>query len=77
MGPFDHLTGIVDAFRDPDVDELTLATLNHDRVIEHTLRDARATISDGFEDPFGTLQIWSDNYSVPQRKVLKLHGSID
>lgn len=77
IGPFDHLAAIVDAFEDVGVDDLTVATLNHDLVLERGLRDSGVSYSDGFEDPFGSLLLWSDTYRVATRRVLKLHGSID
>lgn len=72
-----YLAPIVDAFNDTDVEQLDLATLNHDRVIETALRDANVRFSDGFERPYGTLMISNDRYSTPSRKLFKLHGSID
>jgi len=77
LGPFEHLTAIVDAVRDDAVDDLTLATLNHDLVLERAFELSRVGLSDGFNDHFGTLRIWNDEYDVPGRKLLKLHGSID
>jgi SIR2-like domain len=74
---FDHLTAIVDAIRDDSVGELTIATLNHDVVLERAFAFAGVKISDGFEKTFGTLEIWNDQFSTPNRKLLKLHGSID
>lgn len=77
LGPVDHLAAVVDALADPTVHDLTLATLNHDLVLEHALPDAGTRYSDGFEDDFGTLRVWNDTFGVPNRKLLKLHGSID
>ena len=76
-GPVDHLAAVVDAFADDTVDDLTVATLNHDLVLEHSFRDAKTAYSDGFEDFFGTLSVWNDTFSPPNRKLLKLHGSIN
>lgn len=73
----DHLAAIVDATRDRSVGDLTIATLNHDLVLETALGEAEVVYADGFEDVFGTLRLWSDTYAVGDRKVLKLHGSID
>jgi hypothetical protein len=77
LGPLDHLAAVVDAFDDATVQHLMLATLNHDLVLERGLRDAGTRYSDGFEEAFGTLRVWNDTFSVPNRKLLKLHGSID
>lgn len=73
----DHLTPIIDAFNDNAVDQLDVATLNHDLVIETALREANVRFSDGFERPHGTLMIWNDRYSTPTRRLFKLHGSIN
>jgi hypothetical protein len=77
VGPFDHLTALADAVRDEQVDELTIATLNNDVVLEHTFDLFNVQVSDGFDDPFGTLRVWNDRFSIPTRRLLKLHGSID
>jgi hypothetical protein len=76
-GPFDHLTAIADAVSDPDVDDLTIATLNHDTVLERAFDLFRVEVSDGFADSFGTLRVWNGRFTVPTRKLLKLHGSIN
>jgi hypothetical protein len=72
----DHLTAIADAMQDGSVDDLTLATLNHDLALEQGLGEADVFYSDGFEDAFGTLRLWSDTYGLADRRLLKLHGSI-
>lgn len=77
IGPFDHLTAITDAFADATIENITLATLNQDLVLEHAFRERGTRYSDGFDDAFGTLRVWNDTFSVPNRKLLKLHGSID
>jgi hypothetical protein len=74
---FDHLDAIVDAVRDQHVDRLTIATLNHDVVLEGAFSAADVKVSDGFETKYGTLEVWTDQLSTPGRKLLKLHGSID
>jgi hypothetical protein len=76
-GPFDHLGSIADAVRDEGADDLTIATLNHDTVLERGFDLFGVAVSDGFADPFGTLRVWNDHFSLPNRKLLKLHGSID
>jgi hypothetical protein len=75
-GPFDHLTAIVDAVLDAEVDELTIATLNHDTVLERAFDLFGVQIVDGFDDEFGTLRIWNDRFPI-SRRLLKLHGSIN
>jgi hypothetical protein len=77
IGPFDHLQAFADLVKDERVDDLTVATLNHDRVFERAMELMGAQISDGFADPFGTLRIWNNLFEIPTRKFLKLHGSID
>lgn len=76
-GPFDHLTALADAVRDEQVDQLMIATLNHDVVLEHAFDVFNVQVSDGFDAPFGTLRVWNDRFSIPTRRLLKLHGSID
>jgi hypothetical protein len=76
-GPFDHLTAVIDAVQDDAVADLTVATLNHDLVLERAFDLAGIAVSDGFEETFGTLQVWNDQFNFPHRKLLKLHGSID
>ena len=73
----EHLTTIVDAFADAAVDQMTIATLNHDVVLEHAFRESGTHYSDGFAERFGTLLVWNDTFHAPTRKLLKLHGSID
>ena len=46
-------------------------------VLEGTFAAAGVAVSDGFETSYGTLQVWNDHFSTPNRKLLKLHGSID
>jgi hypothetical protein len=76
-GPFDHLAAIIDAVRDETVDDLTIATLNHDTVLERGFELFGVEVSDGFADAFGTLRVWNDHFGVPIRRLLKLHGSIN
>jgi hypothetical protein len=73
----DHLRAVVDAFGDETIDEITLATLNHDLVVEHALREAGQPYADGFGESFGTLRLWNEVFAPANRKLLKLHGSID
>jgi hypothetical protein len=77
-GPFDHFAALIDAFRDPELEQLDASTLNHDLVAECALTDAGVRFADGFEDPYGTLLLWSDSYEcAPTRRIFKLHGSVD
>jgi hypothetical protein len=71
------LAPIVESFHDAALEQLDLFTLNHDVVAETALREAGVAFSDGFERRYGTLHVWSDSYSVPNRRFFKLHGSID
>jgi SIR2-like domain len=77
IGGVDGLAAITDGLADPGIDVITAATLNQDLVLERALREAGTSYSDGFGDAFGTLRIWNDEFSVPNRKLLKLHGSVD
>ena len=51
------------------VGELTIATLNHDVVLERAFAFAGVKISDGFEKTFGTLEIWNDQFSTPNSEA--------
>lgn len=73
----DHLTAIVDACADASLNDLTIATLNHDVVLEQAFGDSAISYSDGFGDEFGTLRVWNDSFTPPNRRLLKLHGSIN
>lgn len=73
----DHLGAVVDGFGDETVDEITLATLNHDVVVEHAFRERGRPYADGFGEAFGTLLLWNEVFAPANRKLLKLHGSID
>lgn len=73
----DHLRAVVDGFGDESVAEITLATLNHDVVVEQALRQAGQSYADGFGEAFGTLLLWNQEFVPLTRKLLKLHGSID
>jgi hypothetical protein len=75
VAPVPHLTAVIDAFADTSADNITLATLNHDVVIEHWFRTRGTRYSDGFGDTFGTLRVWNDTFDVPARKLLKLHAT--
>jgi hypothetical protein len=72
-----YLVPLSDAFADQAVDQLDLFTLNHDLVFETHLRERALPFSDGFEREHGTLQLWTDTYTIPARRFFKLHGSID
>jgi hypothetical protein len=76
-GPFDHLAAVADAVSDDDIADLTIATLNHDVVLERAFHLFGVKVADGFGDAFGTLHVWNDHFSNPKRTLLKLHGSID
>ena len=76
-GPVDYLAPILDAFEDDAVEQLDVFTLNHDVVMETALAERGLSYSDGFEEAWGTLRLWSDTYRHPTRRPFKLHGSID
>lgn len=73
----DYLAPLYDAFTDDSVEQFDVFTLNHDRVLDRGLDERRIAFSDGFEEPWGTLLLWSDTYSVPTRRLFKLHGAVD
>jgi hypothetical protein len=72
-----YLAPLSDAFTDETVEQLDLFTLNHDLVFETHLRERGVPFSDGFERQHGTIQLWTDSYGIPQRRLFKLHGSVD
>jgi hypothetical protein len=72
------------AAKDSDVGQLTLITLNHDRVLENCLTKAGRLYCDGFKPSDGEYPSWSapqletrqwKDQSIIQ--LIKLHGSID
>jgi hypothetical protein len=70
-----HLRAIIDACTHlPDV---TLATLNHDLVLEVALEGHGVDYADGFEAVDNELRIWRDEWDQEPVRLLKLHGSID
>jgi hypothetical protein len=72
-----YLAPLSDMFADETVEQLDLFTLNHDLMFETHLRERGIAFSDGFERQHGTIQLWTDTYGTPQRRLFKLHGSID
>ena len=72
-----YLAPLSDAFADGTFEQLDLFTLNHDLVFETHLRERGLPFSDGFEREHGTIQLWTDSYGIPQRRMFKLHGSVD
>jgi hypothetical protein len=66
--------------RDPAVDELNIATLNHDTLVEQLLTANGVRYADGFGEGDGDVR-WSDDrvYDDPGARVrlFKLHGSLD
>ena len=77
VGAVDDLAAISDAFNDQTVGAITVATLNHDLVLESLFERTRTRYSDGFGREHGTLRVWNNSFDVPSRRLLKLHGSID
>jgi hypothetical protein len=78
--PFlNHLTCLVDAIKDPEVDSCHIITLNHDLLIEKVLQEHSLAFVDGFEKPEKGIAQWDKNAleNPSCRYLLKLHGSID
>jgi hypothetical protein len=72
----------LEAAADSDVEDLTIITLNHDRLLELLMQKAGITYSDGFAVQADGSRIWSS--STPDTRdrskrvqLIKLHGSID
>jgi hypothetical protein len=80
---------LLDACGDAEVDRLDLVTLNHDTLLEKGLRDAGATVEDGFHRAKtgwrmfngrrARVQFWRGFRGRTRGRVrlVKLHGSID
>ena len=74
-----HLTCLVDAICDPNVEACDIFTLNHDLLIERVLHEHRLVLVDGFREPEQGMAEWdAGSFERPSRHyLLKLHGSID
>jgi hypothetical protein len=73
----DHLGGLLASCQEPGL-RVTIATLNHDCVVEAALACAGIRAHDGFVGPNGDLFTFADAFpdgNAPH--LLKLHGSID
>ena len=71
-----HLGVITDACK--TLSSVTLATLNHDLVLERALDCAGLRFEDGFERVDEDVCFWRDDWSSDVRiRLLKLHGSLD
>ncbi len=70
----DHLKVIIEACE--RLPSLTLATLNHDLVLERALEGANLAYTDGFEILDEDVRYWRDAWDDGIR-LLKLHGSLD
>ncbi|MCC6366048.1 MAG: SIR2 family protein [Bryobacterales bacterium] len=77
----DHLRSVIQASKDESVSRLEIFTLNHDVLIEDSLRAANVRFADGFvQVPGKNYQCWKyQAFKDSQEKVRlsKLHGSID
>jgi SIR2-like domain len=71
----DHLGVIVEACE--RLSRVTLATLNHDLVLEAALKHAGLDYADGFEKTSEDVRFWVDEWGDASIRLLKLHGSID
>jgi len=69
-----HLGVIVEACE--ELPSVTLATLNHDLVLERALEGANLAYTDGFEILDEDVRYWRDAWGDGPR-LLKLHGSLD
>jgi hypothetical protein len=70
----DHLQALIDACS--AADNVDLFTLNHDLVLEQALEAGGVAFSDGFEQVYGDLRIWSDTFTTGSVRLMKLHGSL-
>jgi hypothetical protein len=69
-----YLAPLVDACQ--EIGNVTVATLNHDRVFDSALAEAGLPFEDGFGDRQGDAVFFDDSFT-DRIRVLKLHGSID
>jgi hypothetical protein len=76
----DHLKCVIDGYRDQCTSNMTIATLNHDKIVEQALRSNGLGYVDGFGASDGAERHWCPRiFDEPGRDVvlLKLHGSLD
>jgi len=74
------LNFITEAASDSEVHRLDLATLNHDCIVEHLLRNLGLTVTDGFGEPDGAIRHFNPqaySSSAARIRLYKLHGSIN
>jgi hypothetical protein len=71
----DHLCVLRDACT--ALERTTLASLNHDLVLEAMLRENRVAYSDGFDGTNEDVCLWVDEWGADGVRLLKLHGSLD
>jgi hypothetical protein len=75
-------TLLLDAAADPNVAELTIVTLNHDRLLEELMLNSGLSYCDGFTTRRDGQRVWS-SYRPDSRdwnnpvQLIKMHGSID
>ena len=77
-----HLQIFADACQDPLVSEVNLFTLNHDSLLETSLRERGVTVVDGLRDASDGSRRWDPSVfdaAVGEKHVnlFKLHGSVD
>lgn len=75
-----HIESVIEALRDQDISNVEIATLNHDLLIERSLRESKIEYFDGFTKLSGDLLAWDEaafgRYPGKVR-VLKLHGAVN
>jgi hypothetical protein len=71
----DHLRAITDACR--ELGAVTLASLNHDLVLEAALETSGISYGDGFDSTGEDVRLWVDEWPETGPRLLKLHGSLD
>lgn len=75
LGQQDHLGAIIDMCR-RESGEATIATLNHDTLMEASFAAQGIVYSDGFAPGLCEIRRWANDWSSGVR-LLKLHGSVD
>ncbi len=74
----EHLSCVIDACLDKSLEHIDIVTLNHDILLEETLRSAGIDFADGFGGPIGQARLWApDSFTSQRVRLFKQHGSIN
>ena len=78
-GDADYLGPFVKFIQNERLEDVSIFTLNHDTLLERTLRAAGLEFVDGFGEPANGLRFWEPERfeATAGRRLVKLHGSVD